>query len=463
MSRLVVVSNRVTVPKRNEPQQQAAGGLAVALRAALDNMGGIWFGWSGRTVEDEEPAGYTQAKRGRVTYTTVDLSQRDLDEYYNGFANRVLWPLFHYRLDIAEFKRRDQAGYYRVNQGFARRLAPLVEPDDLIWVHDYHLMPLAGELRERGIHNRMGFFIHIPWPPMGLLLALPHHERLVRSLSAYDVLGFQTENDVENFLRYVEREAGGVVFGDGRIEVFGRRLRVAAYPIGIETAAFERAAREAARSQSIRRFRDSLVGRDLIIGVDRLDYSKGIGQRMESFERLLELAPELSRQVTYLQIAPKSREDVPEYAKMQRQVAEIAGRINGAHAEPDWTPIRYVNKAIGRSVLAGYYRIARIGLVTPLRDGMNLVAKEYVAAQDPDDPGVLVLSRFAGAAQELDGALLVNPYDTDDVAYAMRRALGMSVEERRERWARMIVRLRENDVFAWCDRFISALAAAPEG
>jgi trehalose 6-phosphate synthase len=456
LSRLVVVSNRVAVPKRGDAQ--SAGGLAVALRPALEKRGGLWFGWSGQTVEGE-PDAITQVARGTVTYATLDLSRKDLDEYYNGFANRVLWPLCHYRLDLTEFNRRDLAGYYRVNQGFARRLAPLVGADDLIWVHDYHLIPLAAELRERGLGNRMGFFMHIPWPPMGLMLALPHHERLVRGLSAYDLVGFQTEIDVENFLRFATHEAGGRILEDGRIELFGRTLRVGAFPIGIETATFEALARDAMRTQTIRRFRQSLSGRDLIIGVDRLDYSKGIGQRMESFDRLLAIGPDLGGRVTYLQIAPKSREDVPEYASMQQTVAQIAGRINGAHAAPDWTPIRYVNQAIGRAQLAGYYRVARIGLVTPLRDGMNLVAKEYVAAQDPEDPGVLVLSRFAGAAQEMrDGALLVNPYDIDETAYTMRRALAMSRDERRERWGRMIAKLRENDVFAWCDRYLAVLA-----
>jgi trehalose 6-phosphate synthase len=453
LSRLIVVSNRVTIPKRGE---QPAGGLAVALRAALEREGGIWFGWSGN-VGEEEAHPVVQKKRGPVTYATADLSQRDLDEYYNGFANRVLWPLFHYRLDLTEFNRRDLAGYMRVNQGFARRLVPLVRPHDLVWVHDYHLIPLAAELRDHGLSNAMGFFIHIPWPPEGLLQALPNHARLVKSLCAYDVVGFQTAIDAEHFLRYVEREAGGRVLDGGMIEVHGRRVRVGAFPIAIETATFEAMAEAAVRTQSVRRLRESLSGRDLIIGVDRLDYSKGIGQRLESFERLLVGNPDLEGRVTMLQIAPKSRGDVPEYAQMQRTVAEIAGRINGTHADPDWTPIRYVNKSISRATLAGYYRHARIGLVTPLRDGMNLVAKEYVAAQVPEDPGVLVLSRFAGAARELRDALLVNPYDIDETASAMRRGLAMPLEERRGRWERMIAQMRTNDVFAWCDRFLAAL------
>jgi trehalose 6-phosphate synthase len=457
MGRLVVVSNRVPAPKAGTPP---AGGLAVALAGAMQERGGIWFGWSGRTLPatsagQEEPE---MVEQGGVTYALVDLTERDLNDYYAGFSNRMLWPLLHYRMDLADFTRVALAGYYRVNQLFARLLAPKVEPDDLIWVHDYHLIPMGGELRAKGLTNRLGFFLHIPFPPPDILTVLPNHADIVRGLAAYDVVGFQTPSDVENFETYIRREKVGHRLSDGRFVVHGRAITVGAYPVGIETKAFTQAAEHAAKNPLVKRMKESLLGRKLIIGVDRLDYSKGIAERIQAYETFLTLDEEWRGRCTYLQVTPKSREDVPEYAAMEREVAELAGRVNGAHSDLDWTPIRYVNRTVGRNALAGLYRLARVGLVTPLRDGMNLVAKEYVAAQDPEDPGVLLLSRFAGAAHELDtGALLTNPYDVDGTAGALARALDMPLDERVDRWRRMYDRISKFDVTDWRKAFIRAL------
>jgi len=452
LARLVVVSNRVGIPDGTA----RAGGLEVSLRPALKKRGGIWFGWSGKVAEGE-PGPAKTVVHDNVSYVTVDLQKDDYEEFYNGFANRVLWPILHYRLDLAEFTRRDLGGYFRVNHFFADNLAKLLRPDDLVWVHDYHLMPLAKSLRERGHKNKIGFFLHVPCPPPEILTALPNHERLVPALCQYDVVGFQTEVDANNFSRFLSEEIGLRRMNENSFIYDGRVVRVGVFPVGVETDVFARLARRAVGSAFVREVLASMVGRAMIIGVDRLDYSKGIPQRMEAFEKLLTNFPEWRGLVTYLQITPRSRTDIDEYADLGRSVGEAVGRINGNFGEASWTPLRYINKAHSRTALAGLYRSARVGLVTPLRDGMNLVAKEYVAAQDPDDPGVLVLSRFAGAARECGAAVLVNPYDSEGVAIAINRALSMSLEERRMRHAANFRVLGENDLKYWAERFLGLL------
>jgi trehalose 6-phosphate synthase len=306
----------------------------------------------------------------------------------------VLWPILHYRLDLAEFSRRDLSGYRRVNVHFANHIADWLRPDDIIWVHNYHLIPLAKMLRDRGHRNRIGFFLHVPFPPPEILTALPNHEWLIPQLGAYDLVGFQTETDATNFARYLEGECRLPKRGAYAFQSDERTVRIGVFPSGIETNVFSRLARRSARSPLVHNVLQSLAGRTMVIGVDRLDHSKGIAQRLDAFERFLAINPDWRGRVTYLQITPKGRSEMQEYAEMERTISEAAGRINGTYGEVAWTPIRYVNRAYSRSVLAGLYRSARAALVTPLRDGMNLVAKEYIAAQDPADPGVLILSRF---------------------------------------------------------------------
>jgi len=454
LARLIVVSNRVAVPSGDNGNQ--AGGLAVAVRSLLKRRGGIWFGWSGRVASDGDVTTNT-VQHGGMSYVVTDLLEADYQEYYNGFANRVLWPILHYRLDLAEYSRRDLSGYRRVNAHFANQLHELIRPDDIIWVHDYHLVPLAKMLRDRGHRNRIGYFLHVPFPPPEILTALPNHDWLIPQLSAYDLVGFQTENDATNFARYLERECRLQKGGRYAYQTPDRTVQIEIFPIGIETGEFSRLARRSVRSPLVRNVVDSLAGRAMMIGVDRLDYSKGLAQRMDAFERFLRIYPDWRGKVTYLQITPKSRSEIEEYADMERTISEAAGRINGAYGEVAWTPIRYVNRAYSRSVLAGLYRSARVGLVTPLRDGMNLVAKEYVAAQDAEDPGVLILSRFAGAATELGAALLVNPYDPEAVATSIAHALSMPLEERRTRHQTLFRLISENDLKSWGERFLSTL------
>ena len=455
MSRLVVVSNRVTLP-----DESRAGGLAIALRAALAERGGLWFGWSGKRVRETSGEMHTVTD-GKTRYAVMDLSQRDFEDYYTGFANRSLWPLLHFRMDLVDYSRETYAGYRRVNALFADRLVPELREDDIIWIHDYHLIPLAQRLRERGIGNRIGFFLHTPMPSSDLLAALPHHRELFTAFSSYDLVGFQTQRDLERFQDYVRLYGGGRVVADGVMETAdGRGFRGGAFPIGIDVPTIAGQAVRAMRRLPVRRLRESLTGRALTIGVDRLDYSKGLPERFRAFERHLERHRDQSGRITFLQIAPPSRSDVPEYQALRLKLETLSGHINSGHAVPDWTPVRYVNRDFPHDVLTGFYRVADSALVTPMRDGMNLVAKEYVASQDAEDPGVLVLSRFAGAAQELHEALQVNPYDVDGMADAIAQAHSMPLAERRERWRAMMDRIEAYDIHAWRRDFLDTLATA---
>lgn len=456
MSRLIIISNRVSAPSGEGTGNQ--GGLAVALSAALRESNGIWFGWSGE--ETETFTGHINFQRNfGVATATIDLEAQDVDEYYNGYANRTLWPLFHYRLDLAEFERGFAGGYARVNERFADTVTPLIEEDDLIWVNDYHLIPLGQELRARGCRNRIGFFLHIPWPPMQLLMSLPSHRELVESLFDYDVIGFQTTNWRDAFLEYVQGQMEATLEGDGLITHGGRQVRVVACPIGIDYAEFKQAADGPVAREAYHLMRKSANGRTMLIGVDRLDYSKGLQERFLGYERLLAGRPDLHGKLFLLQIAPPSRERVQSYQEIRAALDGLSGRINGEFADAQWVPVRYVNKGYPRDQLAGMYRAASIGLVTPLCDGMNLVAKEYVAAQDPDDPGVLILSRFAGAAEQLTDALLVNPHSPEEMADAIANALVMTREERIARWRAMLENIEHEDVIWWRQCFSRALEA----
>jgi trehalose 6-phosphate synthase len=457
MGRLIVISNRVSAL----PEGAASvGGLATALSAALREYSGVWFGWSGRTVPEFTGQLSFQRSDG-VTVATIDLEDQDLEEYYNGYANRTLWPLFHYRVDLAAYERSFDQGYARVNARFAETVVPLLEPDDFLWVHDYHLIPLARELRQRGVKNPIGFFLHIPWPARRLFTTLPNHGELADALFDYDLVGFQTEDSLQAFQEYVVDEIGGSV-KDGCATGFGRRVRVGAFPIGLDTQTFEAAANGEVARDWCERMHVSMGGRKLIMGVDRLDYSKGLEERFLAYEEFLDKTPEAHERVSLLQIATPSRNDVPTYQEIRARLDAVSGRINGAYATVEWVPIRYVNRSYRRDELAGMYRAADVGLVTPLRDGMNLVAKEFVAAQDETDPGVLILSQFAGAAEQLHEALIVNPFSREEVSDAIRRALAMPVEERRRRWESLVAGVRTDDVAAWRDRFVAALRESPK-
>lgn len=449
MPRLVIVSNRVAAP-----HQPRSGGLVVALDAALRETGGIWFGWSGKATRDGTRELH-RTEAGNVEYVTLDLTEADIAGYYDGFSNRTLWPALHYRLDLVEYSRETHVVYRQVNACIAERLAALLRPDDLVWIHDYHLLPLAGELRARGVENALGLFLHVPFPPPDVARALPHHASVFGAMAAYDLVGFQTARDSDNFEAYLRDATGRGELAPGR----GRPPPMTrAFPISIDEAEFADVAQRARGSTTLRGLRESLGRSGLAIGVDRLDYSKGLVEKFEAFGEFIRRHPDLAGQLTLLQVAPVSRGGVPSYRELRHELERIAGHINGAHSEPQWVPIRYVNRNFSRQQVAGFYAAARMALVTPLRDGMNLVAKEFVAAQDPQDPGVLVLSRFAGAAEQLSGAVLVNPYDIGGVADAIHAALQMDVDERRERHAGSLRSLREQSIHWWTASFLHALS-----
>lgn len=431
----------------------------MAVGAALERVGGIWFGFSGEVAAapGDEP---TLVVEGNITVATMALSQPEYDEYYVGYSNRVLWPLFHYRPSLIDFSRQMLAGYRRVNARFARALHPMLKPRDLLWVHDYHLIPFAREMRRLGWREAIGFFLHTPFPAAEMLRLLPDHRDLVEALCAYDLIGFQSRGDLQGFRDYVVRFAGGEDLGGGMLRAFGRRVQAAVFPVGIDVETISAQAAKAEKLREPQRLRASLADRALMIGVDRMDYSKGLPARFQAYSHLLQHYPETRGRIVYMQIAPRSRDDVPEFRDIRRQLDALAGRIDGSYAEFDWTPLRYLNKSFAHRILTGFYRAARIGLVTPYRDGMNLVAKEYLASQDAEDPGMLVLSCFAGAADELGEALIVNPYDVEGMAEAIRQGLEMPLGERKERWTTMMDTLRRNDIGAWRASYVEALAAS---
>ncbi|WP_346893416.1 trehalose-6-phosphate synthase [uncultured Roseibium sp.] len=451
MGRLVVVSNRVGPLK----DTGRAGGLAVALVDALTKTGGIWFGWSGDVSEEGTFGQLKKQKTKSVQMVQVDMTQADYDDFYAGYANRTLWPILHYRLDLAVFDRRFEQGYRHVNDRFATRLKPMLKPDDIVWIHDYHFLTMASNLRVMEVTNPIAFFLHIPFPAPEILAALPNAGSIVRAMLAYDLIGFQTKRDASNFRRFVREELGGEDLGDGRMKVGSHEVIARAYPIGIDAEAFSKFAMSPDARRNMSRLEKLLGGRQQIIGVDRIDYSKGLPERFKAFERLLEDYPENRGRVSLMQVAPSSRAELDAYIDIRRELDELTGHVNGQFAELDWTPIRFMTRSFPRRALAGIYRASRVGLVTPLRDGMNLVAKEYVAAQRSEDPGVLVLSRFAGAAEEMQEAMIVNPHSAEEVAAALQTAITMPLEERRDRWQAMFERLCANDAVAWSGRIMA--------
>jgi trehalose 6-phosphate synthase len=450
---VILVSNRVASAKADGPIE---GGLASALLQAVKHSGAIWVGSRVRAPNSSRPQLAALEAMGAGAIAKVDLPGDRYRRFYEGFANSALWPVLHSRPDLIRAGEEDYAAYCEVNGLMARGLRSFLRPDALIWVHDYHFLTLAKELRRLGVDRPIGFFLHTPFPERSSFSSLPRHRDLVRAMLQYDLIGFQTDGDRTNFADYVRKELGLTVAALAFVSE--TKTRIETFPIGINTQAFAADAIKAAARPEIARLRASLQNARLVIGVDRIDYSKGLENRFRAFDQLFGSSPELKRQLSLLQIGLPSRVQIPTYGHLQNELAALVSDINGRHGEVDWLPIRYLNKGFAQSTLAGLYRTAQIGLVTPLHDGMNLVAKEYVAAQNPLDPGVLVLSSFAGAAKQLDAALLVNPNDTADMTRAIRHALAMPLNERRERWETMMAVLENNDVDTWFSSFMASLA-----
>ncbi|MGD9841522.1 MAG: trehalose-6-phosphate synthase [Steroidobacteraceae bacterium] len=455
-NRLVCVSNRITVPRK----ATAPGGLAVGVLSALKQTGGMWFGWGGELCDGDSGEPDIHIRSG-IRFATIDVKRSDFELYYNGYSNETLWPLFHYLLKDFHFTMAEHDAYERVNRVFVNKLLPLLKSDDVIWIHDYHLIPMARLLREAGCKQPIGFFLHIPFPHIEMLRVLPAYAELLRDLVEYDVVGFQTASDLRSFHSGIEYLFGeGCLRPDQHIVIGDRHLVADVFPIGIDVEAIQTAALEAGDAEVVKRTLDSVLGRKLMIGVDRLDYSKGLVERFAAYRHFLEAFPENRGRITYIQIAPLSRTDVQAYNDIRNSLEQAAGQTNGQFADTDWTPIRYLNRNFPHATLMGLMRASHVGLVTPIRDGMNLVAKEFLAAQDEHDPGVLILSSLAGAAQEMEQAVLINPYDARGVSMAMQTALNMPLSERRERHATMMQTLGKNDIHHWAKRFVQALQRA---
>jgi trehalose 6-phosphate synthase len=451
---LVVVSNRVARGNANEPM---TGGLAAALLPVVEKSGAIWVGSSGRVRDGAQKEPFAEIEAlGAGALAMLDLPAAHYGGYYEGFANSALWPALHSRADLIRASQEDYLSYREVNAFMARALLRFRKPDTVFWIQDYHFLALGAELRDLGVTQPVGFFLHTPWPARALMEGVPHHRELIEAMLAYDLIGFQTRDDCDNFLGYLSSSLG-LKIEDGVVTSRYGKSRLAVFPIGIDAEKFARQAAKAMSHPDVSRLRRSLNGEKLAIGVDRLDYSKGLVNRISAFDRMWTLQPALARTVSLLQIATPSRGAIEAYGNLQSELARLVSDVNGRHGEVDWTPIRYLNKGFSQTVLAGLYRTAQVGVVTPLNDGMNLVAKEYVAAQNPADPGVLVLSKFAGAADELDTALLVNPHDIDGMARTIAVALSMPLIERRMRWEAMMAKLRNHTIQQWFADFVDAL------
>lgn len=457
MGRVIAISNRTAADHKAR-----AGGLAVAVWDTLKTTGGAWIGWSGDIVETAPEAPKTFEDDG-VEFVLTDITQEEHDGFYVNYANRVVWPVFHYRVDLAWFGDSSFGTYAAFNLRMAKLAFARLRDDDIVWVHDYHFLLLGDGLRHEGWKGPIGFFLHIPFPAPEIFRALPQHQEIARALCAYDVIGFQTMQDRSNFVRYLVEDHRAVETDDGRVHVFNLNPIVATYPIGIDAEEFTRIAHSPAADDAARRISRFLGERMLTIGVDRMDYSKGLPERFLAVGKLFDDFPDTRGRVSVTQVAPPSRSKVEEYRELRSELDKLAGRINGDYGDLDWIPLRYLARSFSREELAGLFRIAHVGLVTPLHDGMNLVAKEFVMAQDADDPGVLVLSEFAGAAERLDGALVVNPHDPAAVAEAIYRALTMPTHERVERWTQLREIITREDIAWWRAKFLHDLRTAHDG
>src|SRR5437762_7355953 len=466
MNRLIVVSNRLPFALDSTGEElwtvtPAVGGLVSAIEPVLRERGGTWIGWPGIAGKiPQEPL--TKATRNAgYQVVPVALSENERDEFYYGYSNEVIWPLFH---DLQNFCNFDPAywhAYKQVNERYADAIIRNARPDDFIWIHDYHLMYVAQALRERSTFqslSRLTFFLHIPFPPYDIFAKLPQPRRLLRPLLQFDLLGFQTRRDVRNFLQCVRRVMPDAkVLSRDELHVIRfekRKIRVGHFPIGIDFESFDNGAKSEAVAHRSQQLRANFPDCQLILGSDRLDYSKGIPERLRAFRNALERYPELRGRVVLIQIVVPSRVEIPRYHEFKGRIDRLVGDINGRFSTSTWSPVQYHFRGLDREDLLAHYRACDIAFITPLKDGMNLVAKEYCACRIDED-GALILSQFAGAAEQLKtGALLVNPYDVEEVADTVLKAFRMTDAERTARMKRMRRVVRGENVFRWVDSFL---------
>lgn len=465
--RLIVVSNRLPIVLERSGDdwnvEPGSGGLVTAMEPVLEERGGVWVGWPG--IVDYEDADLDRLLDDRVDIDAYDLepvliSEEERDRYYYGFSNETLWPIFHDLQSRSNFDPAYWRSYVEVNRKFASVIAEQQEPEDFIWIHDYHLMYGAAALRERGVDATLAYFLHIPFPPPDIYVKLPWREQILEALLQYDLLGFQTLRDQRNFVQCIAQMDGDIeVEGEGNLVTVhhgGRTVRVGAFPISIDYRDFaERSAGNQVAKQ-IGHLRKHMPDTHIMLGVDRLDYTKGLPFKLEAFRNALERYPELREEVVLVQVVVPSREGVPEYDELKTEIEQLVGEINGQFTQSGWVPIHFIYRSLDQDNLLAYYRTAEAVLATPLKDGMNLVAKEYCASSI-EEVGVLVLSEFAGAASQLgEDALLVNPYDVEATAERIREAYHMSTDERRSRMQRLRKKVRETDIFWWVNSFLDA-------
>ena len=481
--KLIVVSNRLPVSLRETDAgqweaTQSAGGLATALDPALRHRGGTWVGWPGLADGDSDDLqSYLDQFSKKLGYDLfpVSLSKKEVDNFYNGFSNEVIWPLFHDLFPLCNFDPAYWDAYVTVNGRFADRVAELVNPGDLIWVHDYHLIGVASKLRARGINNRIGFFDHIPFPMPDIFFRLPWRKSILRAMLRYDLIGFQTTSDCNNFAQCIQMamfdpgspvklgaadaEPLPSVQANEWISARSQETRLAEFPISIDYKTFNEISCGSVVSRMATELRQKYGTRKIVLGVDRLDHSKGLPNKLAAFRYALKKYPELRGKVTLVQYVVPSREDVPEYQELRLKIERQISEVNGTTSEPGWIPIHYHYGFLDRDLLCAYYRTADACLITSLKDGMNLIAKEYCAAQ-VEDPGVLILSEFAGAAAELQPyARVVNPYDIEQVAESIYAACSMEEEQRAEHMRGMQEHISSHDVFQWVDSYVEAMSA----
>jgi trehalose 6-phosphate synthase/phosphatase len=462
MPRVLIVANRLPVTVRPTETgvevRKSTGGLATGLLRPHEQSGGLWIGWSGAS-DDLTPAQQEELDRQLTTLrlVAVPLSAEQVTRYYEGFSNGVLWPLFHYLLDQIPLHVRDWEPYAEVNERFAEIVAEHYQPGDLIWIHDYQLLLLPGLLRQRLPDARIGFFLHIPFPSEELFRTLPERDDLLLGLLGADLVGFHTPTYLRHFAASLTQILGVTIEID-RVQLPDREVRLGVFPMGIDVETFSALANDPAVQAEANALRGNGTVR-LLVGVDRLDYTKGIPRRLLSYERMLQTHPDLRERVRLVQVAVPSRTGVEAYQEYRSLVDGMVGRINGDFATPRWVPVHYIFRGLSERELVALYRAADVMLVTPLRDGMNLVAKEFVASRTDGD-GVLVLSEFAGAAWELPEAIQVNPYDVEGTAESCYRALMMPPEERRTRLEPLRVRVSNYDVHRWATTFLEQLESA---
>lgn len=463
--RLIIVSNRLPVSLAREGKRwsvtSSSGGLVAAMGPVLQNRGGLWIGWPGVTRLTGAREILSRATRGiGYTLVPVTLSQEEIEQYYQGFSNEILWPLFHGLHSLCNYDPAYWKAYRRVSRKFAKVIIKETGPEDYLWVQDYQLMNVGEDLRAMGMTTPTGFFLHIPFPGLDLFRKLPWRRQILKGLLAYDLVGFQTVRHKRNFIQCLRGMLPEIkIFGKGNIQVArfeDREVRIGHFPIGIDYHAFANGGQSREVEAEAKNLSFALRNRTMILGVDRLDYTKGIPYKLNAMRTALDRFPDLLHKVNMVQVVVPSRQEIPQYERLKTEIEQLVGEINGQFAQPGWVPIQYIYRSLTRIELLAFYRTADIAMVTPLDDGMNLVAKEYCAVNG-DGKGVLVLSEFAGAAHQLNrGALLVNPYDLEGVAEAIYQGYKMEPREREERMGRLRRNVQQQDVFRWVSSFLHA-------